>query len=240
MPVQPIRRTRAYEQIVNQLAELIRQGSLKPGDRLPPERELASAFGVGRPTLRQAITVLAEAGIVEVKPGSGIYLRQPVDAWGSPNNPMAMLLLTEQRNFVHILELRVAIECEAAYLAAQRRTAEHVEQLRKAYADLEKAFTERHEAAREDFLFHWAVAEATGNPVFVKVMTSLADMIMQAFVEQNRTFYREAGRIEANLHEHRAIMEAIIDGRPDDARQAMSFHLRRVLERLEQLDQNNA
>ncbi len=237
MVIKPVKHTRAYEQIVDQLAELIRKGALKPGDRLPSERDLARRFGVGRPTLRQAITLLAGAGVLGVKPGSGIYLRQPVDAWGSPNNPMAMMLITADPNFEHILELRIAIECEAAYLAAQRRKPQHIEQLRTAFENLEKAFRERQEAAREDFLFHWAVAEATCNPVFVKVMVSVADLFLQGFVESNRTFYREPGRIEANIREHRAIMEAIIAQNPVAAREAMSHHLRRIFARLEQVQQ---
>jgi len=233
VPIQPVKRTRAYEQIVTQLVDMIRQGSWKPGDRLPSERELAQSFGVGRPTLRQALTVLAEAGVVEIVPGSGVYLRRAItNGLGQSGSAMAMLLMTENKDLIHMLELRVAIESEAAYLAALRRQSVHVRRLREALAALEQAFHERQEAAQEDYRFHCAVAEATQNPVFVKVMVSLADLFMQGLHETNRTFYREPGRIESNLREHRAIMDAIIAQRPEEARLAMSHHLRRIFERL--------
>ncbi|MFZ5828108.1 MAG: FadR/GntR family transcriptional regulator [Bacillota bacterium] len=233
MSITPVKRTRAYEEIVGQLAEMVRRGEVKPGDRLPPERELAKAFGVGRPTLRQALTVLAQAGVVEILPGSGVYLRRSVT--GIPDNAghaMRMILLTENRDLLDMLELRIAIESEAAYLAALRRESEQAEKLHAAYASLERAFTTRQEAIQEDYQFHCTVAAATGNPVFVKVMTSLADLFLQSFQKTTRTVYHEPDRVLANLQEHRAILEAIIDQRPDDARAAMVHHLRRVAERL--------
>lgn len=233
MSIQPVKRTRAYEQIVSQLAAMVQRGEVQPGDRLPSERELAKAFNVGRPTLRQALTVLAEAGVVEILAGSGVYLRRPVtEVPGGSSHAMRMMLITENQDLLDMLELRIAIEGDAAYLAALRREPEQVAKLTAAYAALERAFTTRREAIQEDYQFHCAVAGATGNPVFVKVMSSLADLFLQGFQQTTRTFYHESDRILANLQEHRAILEAIIDHRADDARAAMVHHLRRVADRL--------
>lgn len=233
MTITPVKRTRAYEEIVGQLADMVRRGEVMPGDRLPPERELAKAFGVGRPTLRQALTVLAQAGVVEILPGSGVYLRRSVtDAPGNAGHAMRMVLLTENRDLVDMLELRIAIESEAAYLAALRRESEQMEKLHAAYTALERAFTTRREAIEEDYQFHCAIAGATGNPIFVKVMTSLADLFLQGFQKTTRTFYHDPDRVLANLQQHRTILEAIIDQRADDARAAMVHHLRQVAERL--------
>jgi len=232
--VEPVKRTRAYEQILQQLSQLIREGELKPGDQLPPERELAKAFGVGRPTLRQALTVLSAVGVLEIQPGSGIYLRKPMsEVPGTAGQAMAMLLMTEKQNLRHILELRIAVEGSAAYLAAQRCTAEHITELQGAYDALHDAFKNRGVAIQEDFRFHAKVAEATGNPVFLKVMVSLADLFLQQFESTTRHLYYEPDRVASNLREHQAILDAIVQRRPEAAREAMVRHLERVGERLD-------
>lgn len=237
MAIQPVKRNRVYEDIVNQLAEMISTGEFQPGDRLPPERELAKSFGVGRPTLRQALTVLHEAGVVEILPGSGVYLRKQVaEGYAASGNAMAMVLMTERKNLVHILELRVAIESEAAYLAASRRDSDDLERLKAAYRALEAAFAERGTASQEDFRFHTLIAEATHNPVFIKVMVSLADLFMQAFHQSSQALRDEPGRIALNLREHHDILTAIVEQRQEDARLAMLQHLKRVFVRLSRLD----
>lgn len=233
MAIQPVKRTRAYEDIVRQLADMVRQGELKPGDRLPSERDLATAFGVGRPTLRQALTVLAQAGVVEVMPGSGVYLRKPVqEAPGDAGQAMALLLMTEQQNLHDILELRAAIEGEAAYLAALRRTPEQLAKVSAAFETLCEAYDTRGVATEEDFQFHFAVAEATGNPVLLKVMVSLADLCRRQLVATTLSLYHEPDRLTALRREHEEIAMAIIERRADDARAAMVKHLRHVSERL--------
>jgi len=233
MSIQPVKRTRAYEEIVKQLAEMVRKGELKPGDRLPSERELAEAFGVGRPTLRQALTVLSEAGVVEVLPGSGVYLRKTVHKTpGDAGQAMAMLLMTEQGNLQDILELRTAIEGEAAYLAALRRTPEQAEALEASFRNLCEAYEQRGVATEEDYQLHFAVAEATGNPVLMKVMASLADLFMQQLVTTSLSLYHEPNRQPVVRLEHEEIVSAILEQRPDDARAAMVKHLRHVSRRL--------
>lgn len=236
--IEPIKRTRAYEQIVRQLADLIEHGDFQPGDRLPSERDMARDFGVGRPTLRQALSVLSAAGVLEILPGSGIYLRKQFgSARGTTGNAMAMLLMTEKQDLNHILELRIAVEGNAAYLAAQRRTPVQLSELEEAYENLSQALMTRGEAITEDFRFHSKIAEATGNPVFLKVMVSLADLFLQQFEHTTRHLYHEPDRVEANQREHRAIVDAILEQRPEAARQAMVSHLARVGERLERAEQ---
>lgn len=232
--IQRVKRSRAYEDIVSQLSDLIERGELKPGDRLPAERELAQAFGVGRPTLRQALTVLAEAGVVEILPGSGVYLRNSINgaAPGQAGHAMGMVLLTEKQNPHDIIELRIGIEGEAAYLAAQRRTPEQVEKLKVLFQNLENAYLNTGYASEEDFQFHATIAEATGNPVFVKVMTSLADLFMQHLRETTHELYYEPDRVHVMRREHESILSAIIEQRAGDAREAMIKHLERVAERL--------
>lgn len=241
MSITPVKRTRAYEEIVRQLADMIRRGELKPGDRLPSERDLATAFGVGRPTLRQALTVLTEAGVLEAHPGSGVYLRKAAtQAAGAPGNAMSMVLMTEKMDLVHILELRIGIEGEAAYLAALRRTPEQLEKLQAAYEAHAHALETRGLAMTEDYRFHAAVGEATGNPVFVKVMLSLADLFAQQLQQTTLSLFHEPDRIEAVRREHEEILAAVAEQRADDARALAVGHLRRVLERLKRAEESHA
>jgi GntR family transcriptional regulator, transcriptional repressor for pyruvate dehydrogenase complex len=220
---------------------MVRQGELQPGDRLPSERDLAVAFGVGRPTLRQALTVLAQAGVVTVMPGSGVYLRKPLqEAPGEAGQAMALLLMTEQQNLHDIIELRTAIEGEAAYLAALRRTPEQAEHLKAAFAALLEAYGMRGVAAEEDYQFHFRIAEATGNPVLLKVMASLADLNRRQLVATTLSLYHETDRISALRREHELILWAIVEQRADDAREAMVNHLRHVSERLQRAEEKLA
>lgn len=238
MAIQPVKRTKAYAEIVQQLSEMVRRGELQPGERLRPDRELATAFGVGRPTLRQALTVLTEAGVLEVRPGSGVYLRKAMsDASGQPGNPLEMVLMTENKSLRQILELRVGIEGEAAYLAALRRQGDHLAKLKAAMAALEEALVTRGVAIKEDYQFHYSVAEATGNPVFLKVMASLADLFLKGFRESTRYLYHEPDRTLSNRQEHQRILDAISEQRPDEARAAMVSHLKRVFDRIKQAEQ---
>lgn len=236
--IQRVKRTRAYEEIVKQLTDMIQRGELQPGDRLPPERDLAESFGVGRPTVRQALTVLAKAGVLDVLPGSGVYLKKPISGSepGEAGNAMAMLLLAENPGLYDILELRVGIEGEAAYLAAQRRTPEQVKQLQALFHDLEEAYRGSGLSSQEDYRFHAMIAEATGNPVFVKVMISLADLFIQQLVQTTQSLYHEPDRVLTMRREHEAILTAIVEQRPEDARLAMVKHLRRVSERMRRLE----
>lgn len=236
--IQRVKRTRAYEEIVRQLTDMIQRGELQPGDRLPAERDLAESFGVGRPTVRQALTVLAKAGVLDVLPGSGVYLKKPVtgSAPGEAGNAMAMVLLAENPDLYDILELRVGIEGEAAYLAAQRRTPEQAEQLQALFHDLEEAYRGSGLSSQEDYRFHAMIAEATGNPVFVKVMISLADLFIQQLVQTTQSLYHEPDRVMTMRREHEAILNAIVEQRPEEARLAMVKHLRRVSERMRRLE----
>ncbi len=222
---QPLERRKVYEQIAEQLLAQVGSGRLKPGDALPPERELTESFGVGRSSIREALRMLESQGVITDASGGAFV----VAAAGNPlNSSLRLLLELDERTGMHdVYELRRILECEAAALAAERRTDEHLEAMDAAVAEMDAALTEGGRGDRfidADLRFHLAVAEATGNRLVLHSMQAVRDVVRRALL----TIVRIPRSPERAVVEHRAIREAIAAGDPDRARQEMRAHLVRV------------
>jgi len=217
MEAQPVRPPSLFEQVSEQLAELICQQA-GCSDSLPPERKLAEELGVSRSVVREAIKRLELQGLLEVRQGSGIRI---VNQLHRPLNGSLSLLIpdtTERLRQLH--ETRIALEPEAARLAALRATPEQLEELREIQSRLEQA-SDNAEAISIDLEFHHALAEASGNLMFRLILDSLGDISRES---RQRTI----GRIgkEKAIHHHREIIEAIVVSDPDAADEAMIHHLK--------------
>jgi len=222
MPIQPIESRRLYEQVADQIGDLIRGGEFRPGARLPAERDLAKTLGVSRPVVREAMIALEIAGLVEVRSGAGAFVREPrgepasrVNAGDGPSD---------------ILTARMLIEGEIAALAAACASREAVATLAGFVDDM----TREHAAGRPwdaaDLGFHVGIALATAN-------AALATVVERLWQEQHAPVFAilsERVRLQENwpatLNGHKAILEAIREGRAEAARQAMRAHLRQVLD----------
>lgn len=230
MPLEPVGRKRLYEHIVDQIMRAVASQELKPGDRLPPERELAESLGVSRSALREAITTLVAAGILEAKHGSGVYVAQSCDAaWV---RPMALLLLQQHSSLLDLLEVRKALEGEAAYLAALRATPEDIVSLEKAFAALKGAVEQGHLGAEEDLHFHLCIAQATRNAFFLRVIGSLTDAFLEGLRSSRSMSLRMPGFPWVVLDEHRLILEAVKARDPEASRRAMCSHLDSVRKKI--------
>lgn len=217
--LEPVPRLRLYEELVARLQGYIEQAGLEPGDRFPPERELAARLGVSRATLKQAIVVLEVQGILEVRQGDGTYLRQPEGL----REPLTRLI--ERRQLLpEVMEAREALECKLAQLAAQRRTDEELQAIDQALAHMEEDILSGGIGAEGDREFHGAVTRAGKNTLLAKLMESLAHEIHETRVES----LSEPGRPPRSLAGHRRIAEAIREGNPRAARRAMYDHLKVV------------
>jgi DNA-binding FadR family transcriptional regulator len=221
MPIQPIDSLRLYEQVAKQISDLIRNGEFPPGQRLPAERDLAKTLGVSRPVVREAMIALEIAGLVEVRTGSGAYVRErrvdapaPLNVGDSPSD---------------ILNARMLIEGEIAALAASSATPGDV----AAMADLIDQMTRDHDAGRPwdwaDLGFHGAIAAATGNAALAAVVERLwqAQHAPVFAILSERVHLRD--NWPATLSGHIAVYEAIRDRRPAAAKAAMRAHLSQVL-----------
>ncbi|HEY1940587.1 MAG TPA: FadR/GntR family transcriptional regulator [Roseiarcus sp.] len=221
MPIQPIDSRRLYEQVADQIGALIRSGEFLPGQRLPAERDLAKILSVSRPVVREAMIALEITGLVEVRTGSGAYVREqradqpPPDAGHGPSD---------------ILSARMLIEGEIAALAASSASPRDV----AAMGDCIDQMTHDHEAERpwnaSDLGFHVAIAFATGN-------AALASVVERLWQEQHApVFSILSERVSlhdnwpATLNGHKAILEAIRAREPKAAKDRMREHLQQVLD----------
>jgi DNA-binding FadR family transcriptional regulator len=227
----PLRATQLYERIVDRIAGEIRMGLLKPGERLPSERDLARRLEVGRSSVREAIAALQLHGVVETRPGSGSFVAadavERVQALVGPGN--GALALPHDASPSALLEARALLEPAVAGLAARRgRPDPYAEEL---LARMDRA-TEGAAPAEwneGDRLFHRQIAAMTDNPVLL----ALADHIAAAMDEPLWQRLRDEsvavpGRAQLHAAEHRMIYEAIVDGDADTAAFYATQHIQRV------------
>jgi len=220
-----VRTSRLYEQIVEQIEDSILKGSLKPGDQLPAERELAVRFGVSRTAVREAIKALHEKGLVEAYSGRGTFItdgtsraiRQSLDL---------MIKLGQADNSIHLEEVREILEPEIAALAATRIEESQLSMMREAIAVMDRQRLEPEAYIEADLDFHLALAEAAANPIVL----SLIDSIVGLLREQRMRISRVEGGPERGQHYHRSILEAVERHDPQGARAAMQAHLWQVRE----------
>ena len=222
---QPLERRKVYEQIAEQLLGQIGRRALKPGDALPSERELTESFGVGRSSIREALRMLESQGVIIAASGGAFVV---ADAANPLNSSLRLLFTLDEGAGMHDLyELRRILECEAAALAAERRSEDHLGQMDAAVREMEAALAEsgRSEGFIDaDLSFHLAVAEATGNRLVLHSMQAVRDVVRRALL----TIFLIPRSPERAVVEHRSIRAAIASGDADRARQQMRAHLVRV------------
>lgn len=219
---------RIYQQIVDQISRMIREGALRPGDRLPPERQLAEAFGVSRAAVREALSALSMSGLLEVRPGEGTFIRgaAPEGLIG----PLATLLTVERDEALgrELLEIRVALEAESSFLAARRWEPEDLAAIETALQAMEEEHRSGRLGAAADWQFHYAIAAASGNGLLLQIMRMLSESMRESLEAYRRRLLRIPSMGERLLAEHRGILEAIRDRDAPLARERMRAHIEGV------------
>jgi len=226
MSFNPIKKDRASKIVIEQIKSAIQNGDFLPGDKLPPERDLAKQFSVSRGVVREAISVLEAKGVVEVKAGKGVFLN--TNAQEDLFDLLNSLLEHEDSSLSELLELRQSIESQAAYYAAERRTNKELDKIRDAMNKMEDCFQKGMVAAQEDFEFHMAVAEASHNSMMVHTLRLISDFIIQGLYESRTDALLIPGQNKIAMEEHKKIYIAIRDMEPESARIAMINHLESV------------
>ena len=212
--------------VAGRMLELFTGGDLEPGTRLPPERQLASALGVGRSAVREALAALEILGIVDVRPGSGTYLRGNASellpqtlSWG---------LMIGERSTDQLMELRAGLESYCARLAAERIDAEQIDALRESIEGMRAGFEDLDAFVTADAAFHAVLGVAAGNPIVTDLLAVSRQLLR---VYNDRSVYKPDD-MRAAVEEHSAILEALEAHDGDRAASAMIAHMVTARERL--------
>lgn len=227
--LKPVTPRTVADQVAEQIRRLITSGAFKPGDRIPAERELAAQLGVGRPAVREALRELKSQGLLNSGRGAQ---GTTVSSLPSPqfSGALSAILGRGAERIIELMEVRSAVEIEAAGLAARRATVEDLHRL----SDLITAPGEII-SPEEDVAFHCAIAEATHNPLFERVIREPVGLLHDHMAAILSAYYAELGGAAALQQQHDSIRRAIRSGNEQKARQAMRFHLDYVARGLAQL-----
>ena len=213
------------EAVAARLEDLIRDGALRPGDRLAPERDLAEKLGVSRPSLREGIRLLERKGLLAPTPkGEGAR----VAAIGATiADPLVNLLRGDPDSAFDYLEFRAAVEPMAAALAAQRAAEPDRIAVSRALARIEAAHlaANPHEEAEADAALHLSIYEASHNAVLLHVMRALAEMLRDKALYSRDEFFARSGMREALLSQHREIVGALLARDAEATRLATERHI---------------
>ncbi len=220
----PVQTSRLYERIVQQIEESILQGTLKVGDQLPAERELAQQFRVSRSAVREALRALSEKGLVEAQTGRGTFVREASSQ--AMRQSIDLMTRLGSDGAMHLAEMREMLEPGIAALAANRAQEENLAPMREAVAVMDRSLQDPIAFIEADLDFHLALAEAAGNPLILSLIDSIVGLLRE---QRTRIFYVEGGP-QRGQHHHKAILEAVERREPDRARDAMRAHLQQVRE----------
>jgi DNA-binding FadR family transcriptional regulator len=235
MDIKPIKSKRTTEIILDQIKQFMVEGQLKPGDKLPTEMELVDRFQVSRTSVREALSALNLTGILEIRQGEGIFVRRPPE--NAIIQPLSYILLMEKDRLQNVLEVRKALEVEAAQLAAIRRNEDDIFLMRKLMNDMKRDLPEAKNSDKIDLAFHLAIAQASKNQLMARLMNTFQDIIGQAF-HFTRALWMSSvsGSTQRLYDEHKKISVAIIEGNSERARILMHDHLNRVEEELRRIE----
>jgi GntR family transcriptional repressor for pyruvate dehydrogenase complex len=227
------KRTRLYERVVEQVQNMIKDGSLAPGDQLLPERHLAEKLGVSRSAIREALSALSRMGLIEITPGSGAYVKEA--SMNSIIEPLATIMLRETKNVFHLLEARRILETGIVKVAALRATATDLFIIRDAVMDIRQDVEFPKDSDEADLDFHMAIVNSTGNPFLISMMSMMGGMLREAYGPSRKKLICIGRNIW--YEQHMEIYNAIAGKEPEKAAVAMDKHILTAISELKQLNE---
>lgn len=233
MPFRKIEPEKLSDTVARQIESLILHGILRPGERLPSERELSERLGVSRPSLRDAVSALQEVGLLATRAGSGIFVAEVL---GSAFSPALIDLFARHEDAVFdYLDFRRDLEGLAAERAARLASDTDLSVVAEIFAKMEAAHLKRDpsDEARLDAEFHMAIIEASHNVVMLHMMRSMFDLLRQGVFYNRKVMFKQRMTRGTLLDQHRAINDALQARNPEAARGAVEAHLSFVRQALE-------
>ena len=223
MKFQPLKPKKVSSKIADQIRASILAGEFSPGDKLPPERELAEMFGVSRPSVREALNVLASAGLVMSYQGGGTLVMSLVET--NATNPLSELIRVQQDRALDVIEVRKCMESWTAYYAAQRALPEDIRHMEEIVNGMERNLSGLLPSEDLDANLHILIARATHNIVWLHLMQSIFDAMKEFQQSVWRAVYITTEDHHQLYRHHRSIFEAIKSRDAEAAREAMMTHL---------------
>src|SRR3990172_7504361 len=214
-----VKRAKVSDEVAKQIKALISEGKLKPGDRLPPERELIKQFGISRPSLREALKSLGTMGFLEVKQAKRTYVKSVASE--RMLDPLSLLIQTDTQKIHDLIEVRKAMEAWGAYYAAQRASEEDIERLEKILKEMKQAIEKGQPWEKEDADFHLAVAQATHNIIQIHLMSTIYDLLKETVAK----IFTNHVKTKKLYQQHYRIFCAIKKHSPEKARESAIEHL---------------
>jgi GntR family transcriptional repressor for pyruvate dehydrogenase complex len=223
--MRPVDRHSLSDAIVDQLTGLISRGVLKPGERLPSEKELCLKFGVGRTTIREALRSMAVMGILNGRVGEGTFVS--VDGQKYLEKALQWGLLIDRKSVNDLVETRLMLESQTAYAAAARATEENLQEIEEALEGMRRSLDRPEQYLEHDLRFHLAIARATHNTILFKLLT-MTRGYLQTWISESLSkpsSRKMRARAESSVREHEKILQALRRRKPKEARQAMTEHI---------------
>lgn len=218
-----VKTKKVYMKIVEQVRDLIKEGRLKPGEKLPPEQILAEKFGTSRPSVREALSALEILGITESRRGKGNFIKDNLD---TPLYEQKYRELEEEESPFEILEARKAVETEIVGLAAKKATKEDIVSIRESLDKMKSAMTNIPRIMEFDREFHINIAKAAHNSLLFSMITYLADLQKEKlWINLKEKSWSIPGRPQKYFEEHTEIFNAIKNKDSKGARKGIYDHL---------------
>jgi GntR family transcriptional regulator, transcriptional repressor for pyruvate dehydrogenase complex len=230
----PIVKVDITEEIISRIKALLANGKLKPGSKLPPERELSLILGVGRPALRQALKALATMGIIDSRVGRGTFIN--ASSWELLAAPMDFMMLLNAVTIKELFEVRKALEVELSGLAAERATAQEISQLEAVVKKQESELSNPDEFLKLDVEFHSVIANGSRNILFWAIL----DNLRRLMIEPRRQLLQSESDLSLSFTDHLSIFREIAARNKTGARNAMLKHLDRVYRHWEETQHSHA
>ncbi|AVP54398.1 GntR family transcriptional regulator [Clostridium tetani] len=218
----PVKNKKIYEEVIEQIKDMIYKGILKKGDKLPSERDMVEKLQVSRTSVREALRSLEIVGLIESRQGEGNFIKE--DFEDGLIEPLSVMFMLQDSKSEEILELRKIIEVGTIKLAAERITESELEELNELKEKL-KTPNKEENLAEIDREFHYKIAAASKNFLLLGVLNAISALMESYIKDARKSILEEEGNRQELITQHENIFEALNNNSEDEAAEAMTKHL---------------